>query len=97
MDVNKYYRNIPKVDIIMEDERIKELSDDTSRDLVLECIRKVTEDIRAFISDNPEKEEEINSLTKNLINNIILQVNRLSSYKMKKVINGTLRRPRNWF
>lgn len=89
MDVNKYYRNIPKVDIIMEDERIKELSDDTSRDLVLECIRKVTEDIRAFISDNPEKEEEINSLTKNLINNIILQVNRLSSYKMKKVINGT--------
>ena len=35
MDVNKYYRNIPKVDIIMEDERIKELSDDTSRDLVL--------------------------------------------------------------
>ena len=37
MDVNKYYRSIPKVDSIMENEEIKELLDITSRELVLEC------------------------------------------------------------
>ncbi|HOW23322.1 MAG TPA: L-seryl-tRNA(Sec) selenium transferase [Sedimentibacter sp.] len=89
MDVNRYFRMIPKVDLIMEDERIKELSAVTSRDLVLECTRKVTDDIRAFINGNPDKENEINTLIDNIIDSIILKVNKLSSYNMKKVINGT--------
>ncbi|NLK65281.1 MAG: L-seryl-tRNA(Sec) selenium transferase [Tissierellia bacterium] len=89
MDINKYYRNIPKVDLIMENDRIKDLLDITSRDLVLECARKATEDIRAFINDNPNNENEINSLIKNIINNIILEVHKFSTYNMKKVINGT--------
>ena len=35
MDANKYYRNIPKVDSIMENEKIKELLKITSRESVL--------------------------------------------------------------
>jgi L-seryl-tRNA(Ser) seleniumtransferase len=89
MDINKYYRNIPKVDSIMENEKLKELLDITSREVVLECARKATEDIRAFINDNPNDENKICSQIENIINNITLQVHKLSTYNMKKVVNGT--------
>ena len=58
MDANKYYRNIPKVDTIMENEKIKELLEITSRESVLECARKATEELRMFINDNPNNEEK---------------------------------------
>ncbi|MDD4437933.1 MAG: L-seryl-tRNA(Sec) selenium transferase [Tissierellia bacterium] len=88
MDANKYYRNIPKVDSIMENEKIKELLDITSRELVLDCARKATEDLRIFINDNPN-EDEINAEINNIINKITLQVHKLLTYNMKKVVNGT--------
>ena len=59
MDANKYYRNIPKVDSIMENEKIKELLKITSRESVLECARRATEELRIFINDNPNNEEKI--------------------------------------
>lgn len=89
MDVNKYYRNIPKIDSIMENDKIKELLDITTRDLVLDCARQATEEVRLFINDNPNKEDEINAEIKNIINKIIIKVDKLLSYKMKRVINGT--------
>lgn len=89
MDVNKYYRNIPKVDSIMENEKIKELLDITSRELVLDCARKATEDLRIFINKNPNNENKINLETKNIINKIHQDVHKLISYNMKRVINGT--------
>ena len=87
MDVNKYYRNIPKVDSIMENDKIKELLDITSREVILDCVRKATEDLRLFINNNPNSENEINAEIKNIINNIISQVHKLLSFNMKKVIN----------
>lgn len=89
MDVNKYYRNIPKVDSIMENDKIKELLDITSREVILDCVRKATEDLRLFINNNPNSENEINAEIKNIINNIISHVHKLLSFNMKKVINGT--------
>ena len=88
MDANKYYRNIPKVDSIMENGKIKELLDITSRELVLDCARKATEDLRIFINDKPN-EDEINAEINNIINKIALQVHKLLTYNMKKVVNGT--------
>ena len=89
MDVNKYYRNIPKVDSLMENEKIKELTDITGRDLVLDCVRKATEDLRAFINNNPDNENLINEEIKNIINKIVSEVRKLTDYNMKRVINGT--------
>lgn len=88
MDANKYYRNIPKVDSIMENGKIKELLDITSRELVLDCARKATEDLRIFINDKPN-EDEINAEINIIINKIALQVHKLLTYNMKKVVNGT--------
>ena len=89
MDANKYYRNIPKVDSIMENEKLKELLDITSRELVLDYARNATEELRMFINDNPNNEEEINAEIKKIINKISLQVHKLLTYNMKKVVNGT--------
>ena len=89
MDVNKYYRSIPKVDSIMENEEIKELLDITSRELVLECVREATEDLRIFINNNPSNENKINEEIKNIINKITSKVHKITSYNMKRVINGT--------
>ena len=89
MDVNKYYRSIPKVDSIMENEEIKELLDITSRELVLECVREATEDLRIFINNNPSNENKINEEIKNIVNKITSEVHKITSYNMKRVINGT--------
>ena len=89
MDGNKYYRNIPKVDSILENEKIKDLLKITSRELVLDCIREATEDLRALINGNPDDEDKINEEIKNIVENITLKVDRLINYNMKKVINGT--------
>lgn len=88
MDKSKYFRNIPKVDILMEYDEIKKLSELYNRDFVLQSVRKVTEDLREYISIS-ESEEAI----KNKISNIIFDINkdlkRFTSQNMKKVINGT--------
>ncbi len=89
MDGNKYYRNIPKVDSILENEKIKDLLKVTSRELVLDCIREATEDLRALINKNPDDEDKINEEIKNIVENITLKADRLINYNMKKVINGT--------
>lgn len=89
MDVNKFYRNIPKVDSLMENEKIRRLLSITTRELVLECVRKATEDIRVFINNNPNNEDEINAEIKNIVDKIIKEVHKLLSFNMKRVINGT--------
>lgn len=89
MEVNKYYRNIPKVDSLMENEKIKGLFDITTRELVLECARKATEDIRVHINNNPNNEDSINAEIKNIVDKIIKDAHKLLSYNMKRVINGT--------
>lgn len=85
---NKYYRNIPKIDTIMENEEIKKLSGIYGRELVLDFARKTTDDLRSFIG-NSENEDEINSQIKNIIKTITNNVDTFMSYKMKRVINGT--------
>ena len=39
MDKSKLYRSIPKVDILLADEKIQELIRDYSRETVMEAIR----------------------------------------------------------
>ncbi|MDD2494966.1 MAG: L-seryl-tRNA(Sec) selenium transferase [Tissierellia bacterium] len=88
MDKSNFFRNIPKVDIIMENEELIELSTKYSRDLVLQSVRKINDDLREFINKS-QSEIEITSKISNIINDIKNDIKKYTSYNMKKVINGT--------
>lgn len=88
MDKNKYYRNIPKVDMLMETDEIKILFECCSREYVLESVRKKTDELREFIN-NCMNENEIENKISLLTDDIINDVEKLTSLNMKKVINGT--------
>lgn len=88
MDKNKYYRSIPKVDMLMETDEIKILFECCSREYVLESVRKKTDELREFINislNEQEIENKISLLTDDIVND----VEKLTSLNMKKVINGT--------
>jgi len=88
MEKYNYYRNIPKVDVIMEIDEIKNLSEQYTRELVLQSIRKVTDDLREFIN-NSKNEDDIKHKIDNVTVDIIKDVNKYTSHNMKKVINAT--------
>ena len=88
MDKNKYYRLIPKVDILMESDEMKELCNLASREYVLESVRSVTEGLREFIN-NSDNDENITKEIDSVIEDIKKEVNSYTSYNMKRVINGT--------
>jgi L-seryl-tRNA(Ser) seleniumtransferase len=88
MEKSNYYRNIPKVDIIIEDETIKNLSEKYNRDYVLQSVRKVTDELRLFIK-NSNSEDDIKSKIKNIASDIVNDVNKYAVPNMKRVINAT--------
>jgi len=88
MDKNNYYRNIPKVDVIMEIDEIKNLSEQYTRELVLQSVRKITDDLREFIN-NSKNEDDIKHMMSNVTVDVIKDVNKYTSHNMKKVINAT--------
>lgn len=88
MDKNNYYRNIPKVDILMENEEIRKLSEMYTRDFVLQSVRKATEDLREYIRIS-ESEDEIRKKIDNILEYIKSDLDGYISFNMKKVINGT--------
>lgn len=49
MNKNVFYRKIPKVDILLEEERIRQMICRYSKETVMESIRKETDRLRAFI------------------------------------------------
>jgi len=88
MDKNIYFRNIPKVDILIDDERIKNLIDNNDRDLVIDIVREKTDELREFII-NSSSENEITSKIKSLIDDIVVKFKKTTALNMRKVINGT--------
>ena len=49
MNKNAFLRKIPKVDLLIEHEEIKELINNNDRELVVDIIREKTEELRSFI------------------------------------------------
>nr|WP_312575921.1 L-seryl-tRNA(Sec) selenium transferase [Sedimentibacter sp.] len=88
MEKNNYYRNIPKVDILMENEEIKALSEKYNRDYVLQSVRKVIDYLRIFIN-NSDSENDIKNKMDSIIEDITSDVNKFAIPNMKKVINAT--------
>lgn len=88
MNKNMLFRNIPKVDVILEKHEIVKLIEKYHRDVVVDAIREEIDKLRSFIKENDDInliEEKIN----NLIDNITSNVRKVYSYNLKKVINGT--------
>lgn len=88
MDKNVFFRNIPKVDVLIEVERIKNLIENNDRELVIDIIREKTDELREFISSS-DSESEILEKTNNLVNDIVAKFNKTTALNMRKVINGT--------
>ena len=88
MNKNVYYRKIPKVDILLEDERIRQMIETYSKDTVMESIHIETDRLRTFIGaceDEKEIEERIGGLT----DEIGRTVKEMHTPNMRPVINGT--------
>ena len=88
MKKNMLYRSIPKVDVLLENQDIVTLIENHHRDVVVDVIREEIDKLRNFIKENDDInliEEKIN----NLIENIKISTEKVYSYNIKKVINGT--------
>lgn len=88
MNKNQLYRNIPKVDVLLEMEIIQLLIEQYGRETVMEAIREEMEALRAFIGAC-EKEEKIVRQIQDLPQQIVRHVERLHTPNMRMVINGT--------
>ena len=88
MNKNQLYRNIPKVDVLLEMEIIQLLIEQYGRETVMEAIREEMEALRAFIGAC-EEEEEIVRQIQDLPQQIVRHVERLHTPNMRMVINGT--------
>jgi L-seryl-tRNA(Sec) selenium transferase len=88
MDKNKYYRLIPKVDNLMEDDEIKSLISETNRDMVLESVRKITDAARDYIN-KAENEADIVNKIESIKLDVKKDVQGYSLFNMKRVVNGT--------
>ena len=88
MNKNQLYRNIPKVDVLLEMEIIQLLIEQYGRETVMEAIREEMEALRAFIWAC-EEEEKIVRQIQDLPQQIVRHVERLHTPNMRMVINGT--------
>jgi len=83
------FRMLPKVDDVLEKEKIQIALEYIPRNIVLESIREVLDEIRNDILNSKITEEKLN----NIINDISQIVIKKSKYKinpkLRKVINGT--------
>ena len=88
MNKEEYFKKIPKVDIILEDNKIKSAIDKYSYDVVLDSIQNITSALREFIKTS-SSEDEINKKINSLIDDVINLSENISSSNMKSVINAT--------
>lgn len=80
---------IPKVDEILEDEKIIKLLDEIPRKTIIESIRKEIEQLRQEIKSGKLSEEEIHEKNKKLQNRVVKTAEEKNSFNLKRVVNGT--------
>lgn len=80
---------IPKVDEILEDEKIIKLLDEIPRKTIIESIRKEIEQLRQEIKSGKLSEEEIYEKNKNIQNRVVKTAEEKNSFNLKRVVNGT--------
>lgn len=88
MNKNILYRSIPKVDVILEDVRVKRAIEKYSREAVMEAIRMEMDKLREYIA-RAEEEESAKKRIFELVPNILQSVVAMHTPNMRMVINGT--------
>lgn len=88
MNKNSLFRNIPKVDVLLENESIQNMIALYSRDTVVEAIRVEAEKLREYIKSCEDEEEAIRR-TESLVQSIERDVIKMHTPDMRPVINGT--------
>lgn len=89
MQKKNLFRLIPKVDEILEYDKIKELLEHMPRKLVVDSIREEIDSLRKDIMENKVDEEEVNRRNEILVDLVIERSNKKASYKLKRVVNAT--------
>ena len=88
MNKNLLFRRIPKVDVLMENDLIKEMIETYSYDSVLEAVRTEQEKLRGYIAsceDEKKAEEQIDTL----LDRVELTLADMYRPNVTRVINGT--------
>ena len=88
MNKNILYRNIPKVDVLLENPRIVTLIKKYHRDVIVDIIREEINKLRTFIKENDDI-SLIEEKTSQLVENITKSTEKIYSYNLRKVINGS--------
>ena len=88
MNKNMLYRNIPKVDVLLENPEIMELIKKYHRQVVVDVIREEIDNLRNFIKESDDI-SLIEKKIENLVDDIKKSTEKIYSYNLRKVINGT--------
>ena len=88
MNKNILYKNIPKVDVLLENPRIVKLIKKYHRDVIVDIIREEINKLRTFIKENDDI-SLIEEKTNQLVENITKSTEKIYSYNLRKVINGS--------
>ena len=88
MNKNLLYRKIPKVDVLMENNVIKQMAELYGYDGVLEAVRIELDKLRAYIA-SCENEEEAEQQIESLMVRIELTAADMHRPNMTRVLNGT--------
>lgn len=88
MDKNALYRSIPKVDVLLEDEAVREMIEHYSRDTVMEAIHEEMDKLRKYIG-KCDDEEKARAQIDMLKEHIEITVAAMHTPNMRMVINGT--------
>lgn len=88
MNKNILYRNIPKVDVLLENPQIVKLIEKYHRDVIVDIIREEINKLRTFIKENDDI-SLIEEKTSQLVENITKSTEKIYSYNLRKVINGS--------
>ncbi|NLX61579.1 MAG: L-seryl-tRNA(Sec) selenium transferase [Tissierellia bacterium] len=88
-NIKNLFRYIPKVDEILEDEKVKESLNRVPRKIVLSSIREELDLFRQEIRSNSLNEEEVIEKSKNIVDIILTRIKDKNSYALRRVVNGT--------
>ncbi len=88
MNKNLLYRSIPKVDILLEKEKIQNAIEEYGREIVMEAIREEMEGLRAYIGTCEDEKAALDRI-ESLTEQILRYVKKVNTPNMRMVINGT--------
>lgn len=87
MGTKELFRKLPKVDILLKEEKIEILCQEYGRSFVVDCIRAELEHARTLIASEDGAYAE--NYLDNFVSNVERRVELESEYPLKKVINAT--------